>query len=173
MAIGTPFKVTEPALIRFPIEAALIGYMLAAFGELEYSIAENASIAIGARERVLKAIYRLRTTSSRIDAADALMAPAYDEIGLRDEYRDVLRMSKHCLKIRNQFAHCSWQDEVTSRGEGLFFSDLQAAADAETGFELSWRQVDKSLLLLQRNFFNQTSDWLTYLGSALAIEKQP
>ncbi len=84
------FKVRiNPAFHRFPHEATIIGRLLASFGEIEYLIALCAAHAHdNAQHRVSDAegLYRLRTTSSRIDAADVSMRPAFEDVGLAEAY---------------------------------------------------------------------------------------
>jgi hypothetical protein len=58
----------NPAFDRFPAEAAIIGRILASFGEIELSICRNAGDALNLQGLVLKALYRLRATSQHIDA---------------------------------------------------------------------------------------------------------
>jgi hypothetical protein len=65
----------NPAFYRYPAEAAIIGRLLAAFGELEFSVCNNAARATGLGEIVWITLYRIRSTRSRLDAADALMRP--------------------------------------------------------------------------------------------------
>jgi hypothetical protein len=117
-------------------------------------------------EVIPKALYRLRTTSSRLDAADAIMRPAFAVNGLIDEYRIAHRAITYCLRLRNQYAHCNWAD---NENEGLFFADLQEAADAEIGFELCFRHVDAPLLAAQYAFFTYVMEWLSFLGIELGV----
>ncbi len=71
----------NPAFDRFPQEAHYIGRILASFGEIEFSVCRIAGHAVGMPDQIPKALYRLRTTSSRLDAADAIVRPVFDANG--------------------------------------------------------------------------------------------
>jgi hypothetical protein len=156
----------NPAFDRFPREAHFIGRILASFGEIEFSVCRNAGHAAVMPDQIPKALYRLRTTSSRLDAADAIMRPAFDANGLSDEYRIATRGVSYCLRVRNKYAHCNWADDTSA---GLFFADLQEAADAEIGFAVWFQHVDAPLLEAQYGFFSHVMEWLTF-RSRLASE---
>lgn len=109
----------NPAFTRFTIEAALVGLILSSFGELELTICHAADAASQASgHAVLKALYRLRSTSSQLDVADALMEPIYKEHDLTEAYSTAMENVRYCLNIRNQYAHCNWADHHEA---GLFF----------------------------------------------------
>jgi hypothetical protein len=158
----------NPAFHRFPKEATIIGRLLAAFGELEISVCLNAGDALGMRDSVLRALYRLRSTSSRIDTADALMRPPIVVALLASEYDRGITMLRVCLRIRNQFAHCNWADHPTG---GLFFTDLQNAAEADEGFDTLWRHVDVELLEQHESYFGCTLEWLRFVDHEVAVRQ--
>ena len=130
MATTHKFRI-NPAFHRYPQEEALIGCLLGSFGEVEYQIVLSAARAhdhtLHPHFSVLRALYRLRATSSRIEAADAFMRPVFEGLGLVEEYRQMSAAVRHSLKIRNQFSHCNWADHAAG---GLFFADLEDSAAA-------------------------------------------
>jgi hypothetical protein len=128
----------NPAFHRHPQEAAIIGRLCVAFGELEYIMCATAGRAAGALHPVLKALYRMRAISARINAADALMRPAFQQIQKEGEYGVMLGAIRYCLRIRNQYGHCNWGDDKGY--PGLFFTNLEETAAAADGFELRWHQ---------------------------------
>lgn len=164
-----PYRI-NPAFDRFPAEARLIGKLLAGFGEVELSVCRNAGHAVHLLEDVLKALYRLRTTSSRIDAADALARPRFTEAGLVAEYQTAHTMVASCLQLRNQFGHCNWGDAGTP-DDGLFFADLQASATATEGFEHAWKHVDVPLLRAHERYFAATMEWLSFIHYELRAKR--
>lgn len=141
----------NPAFHRFPSEAIIIGRLVVAFGELEYMTVDRAARAItpfasGDLDKyhsIIKALYRLRSTSSRLNAADAIMRPFYHLAELENEYCHMFSALRYCLRIRNQFAHCNWADDAN---EGLFFTDLQESADSIQAFVHHWYHVDVNIL---------------------------
>jgi hypothetical protein len=162
--------IINPAFHNFPEEAALIGRLLAAFGELEFSFCRNAGMALNMYITVARALYNLRQTSSRVETADILAQPEFEKHNLLDDYERAHAMVWHCLKIRNQYAHCNWGDDQTNHTAGLFFADLQASAD-RPDFEHSWKHVDIPLLQLQEQFFAETREWLDFIRHELAVRK--
>jgi len=157
----------SPAFYRYPAETAAVGFMLAAFGELEFSFCRNAQNAIGNENKsnsVLCALYKLKNTSSRFSVADVLMKPFFEKYDLSKEYDLSYQALKHCCKIRNQYAHCNWADDEIG---GLFFADLQ---DTQwPNLVHSYRHIDVNLTSAQLAFFGYTHEWLTYLDIELAI----
>jgi hypothetical protein len=159
----------NPAFFRHPKDAAIIGRMVVAFGELEYLISV---LSAWTNERqpndILRVLYRINATSSRIAAADSLLRPFCLSLNLIEEYEIAYSALWWCLSTRNRYAHCNWADHPSSE-DGLFFVDLQSAAAEESGFEHDWRHVDVPLLQQQESFFEYTQDWLQYLDGELAV----
>jgi hypothetical protein len=161
----------NPAFHRFADEAVIVGRLLVAFGELEISICQTAGKAMGAQFPIMKALYRLRATSGRILAADALLRPLCEAFNLIAEYQTTLAALNRCLKIRNTFAHCNWGDDATMWSAGLFYTDLQEAAEASTGYELAWKHVNVPLLTRQESFFAYTLEWIRFVDHELAFRQ--
>jgi hypothetical protein len=158
----------NPALHRHPDEAAIIGRIVVGFGELEYLLVVCAGRAIDNRDRIIKALYRLKTTSSRIDAADALIRPVFLGHVLEQDYATMMEAISCCLKIRNQYAHCNWADEPN--GGPLFFTDLQSSADTNSpDIEHNWRHIDVALLEAQEEYFVFAQSYLYFFEYALSV----
>jgi hypothetical protein len=160
----------NPAFDRHPEEAAIIGRILAGFGEIEFLVVRCAGHAVAMEDQMWRAFYRLRMTSARLELADAFMKPAYSLIGLRIEYDITYDMVIRCLAIRNQYAHCNWADHSAFLEAGLFFADIQDAAQSEEPIELSlaFRHIDVPLLEKQYRHFQTTMEWLMYLETEFA-----
>jgi hypothetical protein len=157
----------NPAFLRFPLEAGIVGHLLAAFGELEVELCFNASKATGLGDSVLSALYRIRATRSRLEAADALMRPIYMKAGLGAGYADAFARVLYCLRIRNQFAHCNWGDHAEA---GLFFVDLTAAAETPD-FEHMWKHVDFPLLTSHESYFDAALEALRFMDHEMAVKQ--
>jgi hypothetical protein len=158
----------NPAMFRCAAEAEIIGRILAAFGELEYMTIDLSARVLDRRDAILRALYRIRTTSARIDAADAMMASAFFSAGLGDDYATMMRALRLSLRIRNQYAHCNWGDDQGPTQAGLFFADLRRSAEAITGFDHEWKHVSVPLLQQQEAHFVHAQDWLYYLDGELS-----
>jgi hypothetical protein len=155
----------NPAINRHPAEAAIIGRIVVAFGELEYMTVLCAGKAFNNLTAILKSLYRVRSTSSRIEAADALMRRVYHEAGLGGAYGVAYGAVKYCLRIRNQYAHCNWADGPME--DGLYFLDLQESAELPLDYFHDWKHVDAALLETQEAYFEYAFSWLTYLENEL------
>jgi hypothetical protein len=161
----------NPSFLRFSNEAALIGRLLAAFGELEISVCDLAKKATGLGDSVMAALYRIRSTRSRLEAADALARPVYLKHGLEAEYGLAIGAVFYCLQIRNQFAHCNWADDASKfpdPGEGLFFADLTVSADTPD-FEIFWKHVDVPLLQSHEAYFDFALEAIRFADHEWAV----
>jgi hypothetical protein len=156
----------NPAFERFPAEASLVGQILSAFGELEITVCRNAGQALQSFITVMRTLYKLRMTSSRMDVADGLSRPTFAAYDLGADYDSTMIMVRHCLKIRNQFAHCNWADHPTS---GLFFADLETSAQNEN-FEHFFKHIDQPILTEQLEYFRITLEWLEFINHELAVK---
>jgi hypothetical protein len=160
----------NPAFKRFPQHAALIGRILVAFGELEYAFCRNAGLILDNYITVARLLYNQRQTSSRIESADILVRPVFEAHNLLVEHENAYAMVRHCLTIRNQYAHCNWADDASQPESGLFFADLQTSAK-RPDFEHSWKHVDVPLLTDQEQYFSDTLEWLDFLKHEIALKK--
>ena len=158
----------NPAFRRFPNEARLVGCLLAAFGELEVETCLNAMKATELGHTVLATLYRIRTTSIRLAAADALMRPIYDAVGLGAGYADAYARVTYCLRIRNQFAHCNWSDDPDSTEAGLFFADLTESVKVPN-FMHAWKHVDLQLLESHEAYFDGALEMLRFMDHEMTV----
>lgn len=159
----------NPALHRFPREAAVLGRIVLAFGELEYMLIFCVSHALKDDFHFTKATYRLRSTSSRIQVADVFLRTTYRAYGVETEYSTMLGALKHCQSIRNQYSHCNWGDHHEA---GLFFADLKESADAAAGFIHHWNHIDLNLVEAQEDYFIYTQSWLYWLEHELRVRRE-
>src|SRR5262249_59726894 len=104
-----------PAFHRFQSEAAIIGRLLAGYAELEIALLNCVSIVRGDFDATLKAMFRVRGETARINVGDALGRQAYRELDLGRDFELALSAMRYCLKIRNQCAHCNWYDDRSGR----------------------------------------------------------
>jgi hypothetical protein len=158
----------NPAFHRHPIEAAIVGRLLSAFGELEFLFIEHARRATASdRSSFLRAMYRLRATSACIRAADAFIRPVCDRFQLGNEYYTIKKAVDYCLKLRNQFSHCNWVDDPNVVNSGILFIDLEEAFEDFQDDELHWKPIDRTILTIQEEFFVYTLESLRWLNREL------
>lgn len=151
-----------PPFRRFSNEAAIIGRLLAGYGEIDLSFAVCTAQVLAHgnkkhKDTILRAIFRMKTESARVNLADTLIHPKLAEQKLAGDYSYIIGCIKHCLKIRNQFSHCHWADYD---GAGLFFTNLEDAAEKKDGFDYEWLHIDVPLLVEQENLFFHTVECL-------------
>jgi hypothetical protein len=159
----------NPAFDQYEKEAALIGRMVTSFGELELTYSMLAGTAIKDQALGLRAIYRGRSTGGRIDLGDVLIRNAIAKTNLDQDYEQTIIALRHCLKIRNNYAHSHWAPGI----DGLFFSNLEEAASRAEGFEMDQKHVDLGLATAQEAYFNYTRDLLLYFGDQLSLKLEP
>jgi hypothetical protein len=140
-----------PAFHRFPKEAAIIGRIIVGFGELEFILAQCLGEALEDETTALRTIFILGSTSARIDAADRLGKEKFKRANLGNKFTETISAVGYCYRsLRNQYAHCHWYDHRTA---GLFFTNLESAAERAEGFEYQWKHVDLPLLEMQEAYF--------------------
>jgi hypothetical protein len=140
--------------LKFHEEAAIIGRLLAGYTNLEVGLMHCVQVVRDDFDAVLKAMFRPRGETSRIDIADALGRHFYHDRGLGTEFEMGVGAVRHCLKIRNQYAHCVWYDDQSGK---LAFVNLEEVAGENTRLKdlksLTTWHVDVSLLMAQEQYF--------------------
>lgn len=155
-----------PGFDRHPEEGTIIGRILVSFGEIEVTLAVVVgNVGLLNLEKGLRAIYKVRGTSSRLELADALLRTKFTEAGLESDYLGNKAAIAYCKTIRNQFSHCIWADDAS----GLYFTDLQSAADRVDMLRFNWRHVDVALLTRQLEYFDNTLACIISLESRWLI----
>jgi hypothetical protein len=95
----------------FPREMSVIGRLLVDYGELELDLMNCVQVARSFDlNATLKVMFRVRGESNRIDIADGLGRTAYVAVNLETEFDSMIAAMKHCLRIRNKYAHAYWHD---------------------------------------------------------------
>ena len=156
-----------PGFDRHPEEAKLIGRLLVSFGEIEVTLAVVVgTVGLQDLQLGLRSIYKVRGTSSRLELADALLRLKLTGMGLEREYLTNRDAIKYCQTTRNQFAHCIWADDLNA---GIFFTDLQDAADRVDILRFNWKHVDIALLTQQLEYFDNTLTGIVYLENEWSV----
>jgi hypothetical protein len=158
----------NPALQRHKEEAALIGHMLLAYGEIELLTALCLARALNSQDSAFRMMYRIMGETNRIQGADAIMRPAYVAAQLVAEYDRAMASVSECTTIRNRYAHCQWADHAAEKGSGLFFVNLRDSAMGQEPLDYFWLHVDVPLLTEQTDHFDYTAELLQYVEAELA-----
>lgn len=172
-----------PAFHRRKKDSAVVGRLIAGYGELEFLLAMCAGVALAARrkrnpkhtmpqhriryERIgIKRFFKIRGVQNRIDYAKKQMHKVFFKMGMRSDYIEIMGAMAACLKIRNLFAHCHWGP---SKKRGLFFIDLEAAGLAPGRLALNFRHADGKTLTQIEDYFWYTFLCLDYLATEFSV----
>lgn len=151
------------AFDRFKREGEIIGRMVIEYGELEWDLC----LLVGHITRdfnvALKAMYRSRGETQRIDIADAIARNRLEPVRVRTIYEQTIAHMRICLKIRNQYAHTNW---VETASDGLCFVNIEEIAkanDVADTSSLKLYQLDLNIIEDQQRFFFQVMQNMRYL----------
>jgi hypothetical protein len=168
-----------PFVTPFAKEGAIVGRLLAGYTTLEVGLMHCAQVVRDDFDTVLKAMFRARGETARIDIADAFGRHWYPKYTLGTEFETAIAAVRYCLKIRNQFAHCVWYDDKSGK---LTFTNLEEIAKGNAYLgdlkDLTTFYVDEPLLTEQEAYFVYTDEvisWVNYEGRLRAgkIDKNP
>lgn len=150
---------------KFPQEGQLIGQMLTGYADIEIAVLHCVQHVREDFDTVLKAMFRTRGETQRLDIADAFGRQEAMRIGLGTEFCMGMGAARHCLKIRNQYAHCVWWDDWTGK---LAFANLEEIAlknELVGGLrELTAFHVDVPLLQEQLRYYSHADRMLAWVN---------
>jgi hypothetical protein len=149
------------AFDRYPDEAAIIGRMMAGYGELEFGMCLCMSEALGSLSVAARVLFRSRGEEHRISTADAILYPWYESFGISKSWEIVRRAISWCKGTRNQYSHCHWRaDELN----GLFFTHIEKGAKSASGeVILEFLHVDVPLLEQQEDYFHFAQQGILFI----------
>ena len=110
---------------NFPTEAAAVGRLLTSYSDLEIDLLHCVQMATGDFDGALKAMFGSRGESVRITKGAALGRPVYVTLALEADFDTAVDAMRHCLLIRNQYAHHTFWDDNTGT---LAIGDLERVA---------------------------------------------
>ena len=168
-------RTVMPSFRQFPDEARIIGVLLAGYTDLEVGLLHCLQIVRDDFDVVLKTMFRVRGESMRINVADGLGHFPYSKLDLGEAFERSIDALRHCVRIRNQYAHCVWWDDNSGK---IAFANLEEVAklnEPQKDLEhLTRYHVDVPLLEAQEAYFVYTSDilvWLNFEGRRRAGTK--
>jgi hypothetical protein len=155
-----------PIHTRFPRQMAVVGRLLVDYGELELDLMNCIQVARGDLNSTLKAMFRVRGETNRIDIAEALGQEPYGTQGLASEFEQMIETVRYCLRIRNKYAHAYWHDP--NQGTELCYLSLEELAKEDFIVKdlvlLTFYFIDEPLLLLQEAYFEYERDIIRYVN---------
>lgn len=154
-----------PVFKTFSKEAALIGTLLSGYGELELNLCHCVANGVEDLDMVVKAMFRPRGETQRIDVADAIGRKKYHELKMGALFEEAVDGMRYCLLIRNQFSHCYWYDDNSGQ---LAFVNLEEIAKKHAVIKdlgaLTVKHVTPTLLADQELYFLHISHSLLFLN---------
>jgi hypothetical protein len=140
-----------------------MGRMLLGYGELEFWFTNLLCIKFNNASQGFRVLFRVRSESQRIKIGDAIIRPDMEKAGLGDVYAEAYGAMRHCLSIRNQYAHCHFKDV-----DGILkFTNLEDFVKGPNGNTVTFRSIIPPTLIEQDEFFGYTSDLLVHLSAEL------
>jgi hypothetical protein len=138
-----------PAFHRYSQEGAIIGRLLAGYGELEYTLSGCLGRVLEDIERAQRTLFVIRGEINRLRIAEELTRYPYFQKRLGAEFTETMSAMGRCREIRNQFAHCHFADHATA---GLFFTSLEKSTKDTELWDMEWSHVDVALLRSQEAY---------------------
>ncbi len=154
------FKIT--GMLGHEAEMAIVGRLLAGYGELEYALGLLLAAVLNDIPTMIRVLFRARGEEARIQIADALMRHKFENTALKHLYNETISDMQHCKTIRNQFAHCMF--DGFSRTGTLCFVDLEKTARETTKSKVKPVSVELSLLEKHEEYFGYVQWRLFYLA---------
>jgi hypothetical protein len=100
--------VVLPVFQIFPTEGEIIGRLVVGYGELEIDLCHCVAAGVNDLDMVVKDMFGRPSASRRIDTAVSIGRDIYVARGLGKLFDEIICEMRHCLAIRNQFAHCHY-----------------------------------------------------------------
>lgn len=150
---------------KYPTEAAAIGGLLTGYSDLEIDLLHCVQVATRDFDGALRALFGSRGETKRINTAVALARPAYAALNLELDFDAAIDAMRHCLQIRNQYAHHVFWDDNTGT---LAIGDLEKVArDPVPQTDLRGvnpNHVSVALLLEQVAYFRLADGMLVWVN---------
>lgn len=156
-----------PSFIRFPAEAAIIGRLLAGYGELEFDLVYLAGHVLKNHDQTFRILYRVKTEGNRLDVADAIIRPALPNDGIRGQYANTIGAIHICKAIRNSYAHCHWL--MNEARTGIIRTSIEEFARKENAPSMATTPVKLAILEQQEAYYVFVIQCLDYLNAELGL----
>lgn len=154
-----------PALVSYSQESTFIGRLLAGYAELELELCHCVAQARNDFDMVFKAMFRSRGETQRVDVADSMGRKVYKDLHLGTHFEEAISGTRYCLKIRNQFAHCQWLEDMTGALGFVQLEELAKTNQEVTDLgSVTVEHLDLPLLESQESYFVFVRDCLRYLN---------
>jgi len=158
-------------MTKFPAESAIIGRLLTGYTDLELDLLHAVHNATGDFDGALKRMFGARGETRRINTAVKLGRPSYVALGLEADFDGAVDAMRHCLSIRNQYAHHTfWNDNTGKLAIGALEDVARQPGPFRDLADVQVEHVDCPLLQEQERYFRFTDAllaWVNYEGRRL------
>jgi hypothetical protein len=153
-----------PAFQKHASAGAVIGRLVAGYGELEFDLCRCLAAVWNDEVAAVQEVFRLRGERKRMETIDKRARTAYAAAGLGQEYEQAFSAMDWCRETRNQYAHCSW---ASYDKKGLAFVNLgEGAKLSGKSVPLTFYPIDFDLLRRQELYFMHARACMDYLKHA-------
>jgi hypothetical protein len=146
----------------FTVEGEIVGRLLTGYANLEVGLLYCVQMALGDLDAPLKAMFKVRGESRRIEEGVKLGQRLYNALGLGTDFQRAIEAMRHCLLIRNQYSHWIWWNDYSGK---IAFANLEDVALRKSKVKdlrcsLKPHHVDATLLSSQEAYFAYTDQCL-------------
>lgn len=137
--------------------------MVIEYGDLEWDLCLLVSHVIEDLDIAVKALYRSRGETQRINIADALIRNRINP-KLKQKYETTLAHIRVCKTIRNRYAHANW---LHAGSDKLCYIDIEELANSHAPVDMQNMQLyhlDMDTVKDQARFFMEVMQNLRYLN---------
>jgi hypothetical protein len=159
---------------KFRTEGEIIGRLLVDYGELEIDLCHCIAAAANDLDMVFKKMFGRPSASRRIDTAVSIGRGIYVSRGLGDLFDEIICEMRHCLAIRNQFAHCHYLHDnntgnlafvnVEELAKQKITAEQKVTIDDLTSLTLTAKQLTPNILKEQEKYFWQLRSRFDFLN---------
>lgn len=157
--------IIQPAFVKFSEEAAIIGRLLGGYTLLELDLLNCVSMGTKDFDGALKRMFGIRGETRRVNQAAKLGRQPYSDHGLGIKFDDVIDAMRHCLKMRNQYAHHHFYDDLSGKLALVNLEEHAKAPHCIPDFKnLTTLYVDVPLLKKHESYWHLTDRYLIWLN---------
>jgi hypothetical protein len=151
---------------RFPTEMGLVGRLITRYADFEIALLHCVQMGRGADlDSTLKTMFRVRSIRQRVNIADGLGRQTYHDLNLGTQFELAVGNTRFCGRIRSQYTHCIWHDDLSG---DLGFVNLEELAESNDRIDdllgLTIRYVDMALLGEQDAYFGYVEESLVFVN---------
>lgn len=156
---------TRQAFTKFNDEGIIIGRLLAGYADLELDLFHCVNAVRDDFDTIFKAMFKTRGETNRINMAEIFGQQHYRNLDMDTQFEKAIAAVRFCLKIRNQYSHCTWWDDYSGKVAFANLEDIANGNDLVTDFKkLGTRHVDVTTLIQQESYFEYTDNILVWVN---------